>query len=359
MHHVEVSLSHTPNWDISFFQRNIDQHSNPYFYRLERLLQKAKGMLEMFDPLLGRIEITNKEGRIERVYFEVRQENIDQWEKPQIKESKRTFLHSVVGESGDKEKLECFVNFAEDTIFEMQHAQGISGDDENLQISRVVAVRNLLEATRLTSFFAFLGTVVSFLSPHHLWVCWTKLRQMSVVDVIADILGLIIGLMIGAVRLVKGALKITCRFVVAMTSDPTARPPLEQQSISRWQNGGGTGGISNLTRFGGGKIDNNVTADGNIKPPDIAVTNQEEKECWLLSEEEQLLLERVDCSKVEDLTRSSTRKSATTGGSRLNADGGKKEVGTSDGKKKQCRRAWIASCDGITIYYCYRFFFHY
>ncbi len=94
-------------------------------------------MLEMFDPLLGRIEITNKEGRIERVYFEVRQENIDQWEKPQIKESKRTFLHSVVGESGDKEKLECFVNFAEDTIFEMQHAQGISGDDDNLQISRV------------------------------------------------------------------------------------------------------------------------------------------------------------------------------------------------------------------------------
>lgn len=94
-------------------------------------------MLEMFDPLLGRIEITNKEGRIERVYFEVRQENIDQWEKPQIKESKRTFLHSVVGESGDKEKLECFVNFAEDTIFEMQHAQGISGDEENLQISRV------------------------------------------------------------------------------------------------------------------------------------------------------------------------------------------------------------------------------
>ncbi len=105
--------------------------------RLERLLGKAKGMLETFEPLMGRIEITNVDGRIERVYFEIRQQNIDQWEKPQIKESKRTFLHSVVAESGDKEKLECFVNFAEDTIFEMQHAEEISGDDDNLQISRV------------------------------------------------------------------------------------------------------------------------------------------------------------------------------------------------------------------------------
>ena len=34
-------------------------------------------------------------------------------------ESKRAFLHSVVNEEGDKEKLEAFVNFCEDTIFEV------------------------------------------------------------------------------------------------------------------------------------------------------------------------------------------------------------------------------------------------
>ncbi|VUZ49839.1 unnamed protein product, partial [Hymenolepis diminuta] len=332
-------------FNVALLLTNLSEHI-PGDPRLERLLQKAKGMLEMFDPLLGRIEITNKEGRIERVYFEVRQENIDQWEKPHIKESKRTFLHSVVGESGDKEKLECFVNFAEDTIFEMQHAQSISGDDENLQISRVVAVRNLLEATRLSSVFTFLGTLVSFLSPHHLWSSWTKLRQMSVADVIADILGLIIGLMIGVVRLLKGVLKITGRFIVAMASDSTAQPPPAQQSMSRWQNAGGTRGMSNSVRFGGGKVDGNLMANGDSKPPDTVVTNEEaqkstdfanilqEKECWLLSEEEQLLLERVDSSKVEAFTRSSNRKSATAGGSRLSAAGRKKETGTSEGKRK-------------------------
>lgn len=35
-------------------------------------------------------------------------------------ESKRSFLHSVVNEGGDKEKLESFVNFCEDTIFEVR-----------------------------------------------------------------------------------------------------------------------------------------------------------------------------------------------------------------------------------------------
>lgn len=57
-----------------------------------------------------------------------------------------------------------------------------------------------------------------------------------------------------------------------------------------------------------------------------------------MSEEEQLLLERVDSSKVEAFTRSSKGKSATSGGSRLSAAGRKKETGTSDGKRKLSRR---------------------
>ncbi|KAL5105243.1 Ryanodine receptor 2 [Taenia crassiceps] len=348
-------------FNVALLLTNLSEHI-PGDIRLERLLQKAKGMLEMFDPLLGRIEITNKEGRIERVYFEVRQENIDQWEKPQIKESKRTFLHSVVGESGDKEKLECFVNFAEDTIFEMQHAQGISGDDENLQISRVVAVRNLLEATRLSSAFAFLGTLISFLSPHQLWKCWCGLRQMSFVDVITDILGLIIGLMIGAVRLVKGVITIVGRFLIALTSDPTEQvlttskspPPPQPQtlqsvnsvvppSVRRNQ----TAMLFNAMRTGGGKMEVTLNEEEAI-PPDLGAANEEEqkptdlasilqeKECWLLSEEEQLLLERVDSSKVETFTGTTSTKSAALTSSRSNA--GKQKNTAPVSKKTQNMR---------------------
>ena len=61
--------------------------SDVYFakFRLERFLEKAGSVLEYFEPYLGRIEITGTNGRIERVYFEITQSNIDQWEKPQIK----------------------------------------------------------------------------------------------------------------------------------------------------------------------------------------------------------------------------------------------------------------------------------
>jgi uncharacterized protein (DUF2267 family) len=88
---------------------------------LERFLEKARSVLDYFGPYLGRIEIMGSSNKIERVYFEIKQSHIDQWEKPQIKESKRSFLHSVVNEGGDKEKLESFVNFCEDTIFEVSN----------------------------------------------------------------------------------------------------------------------------------------------------------------------------------------------------------------------------------------------
>jgi len=52
---------------------------------LNKFLDKAKCVLDYFQPYLGRIEIMGSAGRIERVYFEIKQSNIDQWEKPQIK----------------------------------------------------------------------------------------------------------------------------------------------------------------------------------------------------------------------------------------------------------------------------------
>ena len=48
-------------------------------------MEKARCVLDYFAPYLGRIEIMGGAGRIERVYFEIKQSNIDQWEKPQIK----------------------------------------------------------------------------------------------------------------------------------------------------------------------------------------------------------------------------------------------------------------------------------
>lgn len=47
-----------------------------------------------------------------------------------LQESKRAFFYSIVTEGGDKEKLEAFVNFCEDAIFEMQHASGLMAVDD-------------------------------------------------------------------------------------------------------------------------------------------------------------------------------------------------------------------------------------
>lgn len=46
-------------------------------------------------------------------------------------ESKRAFFYSIVTEGGDKEKLEAFVNFCEDAIFEMTHASGLMAAEES------------------------------------------------------------------------------------------------------------------------------------------------------------------------------------------------------------------------------------
>ena len=90
-----------------------------FFFRLARFLESAGTVLNFFEPFLGRIEIKTAD-KIERVYFEIDENNIEQWEKPQIKESKKAFFYATITDGGDKEKLECFVDFCEDAIFEMQ-----------------------------------------------------------------------------------------------------------------------------------------------------------------------------------------------------------------------------------------------
>lgn len=128
-----VDRFHEPSTEIGFnlavLLTNLSEHM-PNEPRLARFLETAGSVLNYFEPFLGRIEILGSSKRIERVYFEIKDSNIEQWEKPQIKESKRAFFYSIVTEGGDKEKLEAFVNFCEDAIFEMTHASGLMATDD-------------------------------------------------------------------------------------------------------------------------------------------------------------------------------------------------------------------------------------
>uniref|UniRef100_A0A3Q3W2P9 Uncharacterized protein n=1 Tax=Mola mola TaxID=94237 RepID=A0A3Q3W2P9_MOLML len=115
-------------FSIAVLLTNLSEHM-PNESRLRKFLELAECVFTYFQPYLGRIEILGGGKRIERVYFEISESSRTQWEKPQVKESKRQFIFDVVNEGGDKEKMEMFVNFCEDTIFEMQLAAQISGSD--------------------------------------------------------------------------------------------------------------------------------------------------------------------------------------------------------------------------------------
>ncbi|XP_022619295.1 ryanodine receptor 2-like isoform X4 [Seriola dumerili] len=127
-----VDRFHEPAKDIGFsiavLLTNLSEHM-PNDSRLRTFLEPAECVLTYFRPYLGRIEILGSGKRIERVYFEISESSRTQWEKPQVKESKRQFIFDVVNEGGEKEKMEMFVNFCEDTIFEMQLAAQISDSD--------------------------------------------------------------------------------------------------------------------------------------------------------------------------------------------------------------------------------------
>ncbi|XP_043961667.1 ryanodine receptor 3 isoform X1 [Gambusia affinis] len=127
-----VERFHEPAKDIGFnvavLLTNLSEHM-PHDARLNTFLDLAESVLSYFEPYLGRIEILGSAKRIERVYFEISESSREQWEKPQVKESKRQFIFDVVNEGGESEKMEMFVNFCEDTIFEMQLASQISEPD--------------------------------------------------------------------------------------------------------------------------------------------------------------------------------------------------------------------------------------
>lgn len=115
-------------FNIAVLLTNLSEHI-PHDNRLKNFLELAECILNYFRPYLGRIEIMGASKRIERIYFEISETNKAQWEMPQVKESKRQFIFDVVNEGAESEKMEIFINFCEDTIFEMQIAAQISEEE--------------------------------------------------------------------------------------------------------------------------------------------------------------------------------------------------------------------------------------
>ena len=68
-------------------------------------METAGTVLNYFESYLGRIEIKTTD-KVERVYFEIDEDKLEQWEKPQIKESKKAFFYATISDGGDKEKME-------------------------------------------------------------------------------------------------------------------------------------------------------------------------------------------------------------------------------------------------------------
>ncbi|CAM4882414.1 unnamed protein product [Rotaria socialis] len=196
---------HNPARDIGFnmavLLTNLSEHM-PHDLRLLRLMDKAKSFLSYFQDHLGRIEIKGGAGYIERVYFEINESNIEQWNKPHIKESKKAFLHLVVNEADDKEKLEQFINFCEDTIFEMQHAVAISGeeDDQTSHGERSsssessAAQQTPSQPLKVAASYAWTSIKYLFnlLRPATLTDAYHRVRQMTFKDMIRNLFLLLI-----------------------------------------------------------------------------------------------------------------------------------------------------------------------
>ena len=237
-----VDRFHNPAKEIGFnlavLLTNLAEHI-PNDVRLGRLLEKAKSVIDYFEAYLGRIEIMGSANRIERVYFEINQNNIDQWEKPQIRESKRSFLHSAVGETDEKEKLEIFVNFCEDTIFEMQHAASLSddqpaavpgqtgGEGGNGDAEKKEMEPGTLILEALKGGYALICWIVSFLFYLISLLTWSNIRyavttisSMTATELLMATAQLQVKAMLAIVRFVFLILKTLGLFILNMMRGP-------------------------------------------------------------------------------------------------------------------------------------------
>ncbi|XP_010779551.1 ryanodine receptor 2-like, partial [Notothenia coriiceps] len=222
-----VERFHEPAKDIGFnvavLLTNLSEHM-PHDTRLQTFLELADSVLNYFQPYLGRIEIMGSAKRIERVYFEISESSRTQWEKPQVKESKRQFIFDVVNEGGEKEKMELFVNFCEDTIFEMQLAAQMSDagersavkeeserekpDEENSEMGffSVSTVRMALLALRYNVML-----LIKVLSMKSLKKQIKKIKSMTVKDMVTTLVSFYLSVMLGFLHIAFSVARGFCR----------------------------------------------------------------------------------------------------------------------------------------------------
>uniref|UniRef100_A0A8C6K2C8 Uncharacterized protein n=1 Tax=Melopsittacus undulatus TaxID=13146 RepID=A0A8C6K2C8_MELUD len=231
-----VKRFHEPAKDIGFnvavLLTNLSEHM-PHDTRLQTFLELSESVLNYFQPFLGRIEIMGSAKRIERVYFEISESSRTQWEKPQVKESKRQFIFDVVNEGGEKEKMELFVNFCEDTIFEMQLAAQISESDLNERSANkeenekdkpeeqdprmgffsLVTMKSALVALKHN-----LMTLMKMLTMKSLKKQMKKVKKMTMKDMVMALFSsywsILMGLLHFACSVVRGFFRIICSLLL-------------------------------------------------------------------------------------------------------------------------------------------------
>ncbi|KAJ7407276.1 Ryanodine receptor 2 [Willisornis vidua] len=231
-----VKRFHEPAKDIGFnvavLLTNLSEHM-PHDTRLQTFLELSESVLNYFQPFLGRIEIMGSAKRIERVYFEISESSRTQWEKPQVKESKRQFIFDVVNEGGEKEKMELFVNFCEDTIFEMQLAAQISESDLNERSANkeenekdnpeeedprmgffsLVTMKSALVALKYN-----LMTLMKMLTMKSLKKQMKKVKKMTMKDMVMALFSsywsILMGLLHFACSVVRGFFRIICSLLL-------------------------------------------------------------------------------------------------------------------------------------------------
>ncbi|XP_023662899.1 ryanodine receptor 1b isoform X3 [Paramormyrops kingsleyae] len=242
-------------FNIAVLLTNLSEHV-PHDTRLQNFLEQAESVLNYFRPFLGRIEIMGASKRIERIYFEISEVNRNQWEMPQVRESKRQFIFDVVNEGGESEKMELFVNFCEDTIFEMNIAAQISepeegekedeDEDEGSAEGGSEEGENGEAASESTSAFAdFINGVFNFFGKftfRNLRRQYRRVRKMTVKDIVVGLATFFWTILMGILHfiysicrgfflliwhtlfggsLVEGAKKITVTEILASMPDPT------------------------------------------------------------------------------------------------------------------------------------------
>ncbi|XP_047465590.1 ryanodine receptor 2 isoform X3 [Mugil cephalus] len=224
-----VERFHEPAKDIGFnvavLLTNLSEHM-PHDARLQTFLELAESVLNYFQPYLGRIEIMGSAKRIERVYFEISESSRTQWEKPQVKESKRQFIFDVVNEGGEKEKMELFVNFCEDTIFEMQLAAQMSDVGERSVVKEESEQEKPDEENPDTSFFSVTTVHMALISLQHnitllikvlsmksLKKQVKKIKNMTVKDIVTTLVSFYWSVLLGLLHVAFSVTRGFCRIL--------------------------------------------------------------------------------------------------------------------------------------------------